>query len=408
MFSRREYFSTETAKIRSMMTTNEVLSRWVDQVYPTKEEFLTALEKRKLKIYLGVDPTGPDLHLGHSTNLLLLKYFQELGHKIIFLIGDFTAMIGDPTGREESRKKLSQEEVRKNGRKFKEQAGKIIKFSGSNPAALEFNSRWWGKMTLSEGLSIGYNFTLQQLIERDMFQKRLKRNEPISFPEAFYPILQGYDSVALDVDVEVGGTDQTFNMLAGRELLKKLKGKEKFVITTTLLENPKTGKKLMSKTEGNYVGLSMLPQDMFGAVMALPDEAVVPVFELCTEVPSAKIAELKNLLVSAPVKAKKTLALEITRIYHGDKRAEESQKEFEGVFSRGGTPEDAPVWKVAGEKIDLVDLLAGKRIVGSKSEARRLIEQGGVTLNRQKLTNPEQILSKGVLRIGKKTFIKIE
>lgn len=400
-----------------MLTTKEALNRWVDDIYPTKEEFLAAAKKRKFKIYLGIDPTGSDLHLGHSTNLLLLKHFQKLGHKIVLLIGDFTAMIGDPSGKETSRKRLTPKEVLQNARTFKDQAAKILSFSGYNPAKIEYNSKWWGKMSLAEGLSIGYRFTLQQLIERDMFQKRLQRNEPISFPEAFYPILQGYDSVALNVDAEVGGTDQTFNMLAGRELMKKLKNKEKFVITTKLLENPKTGKKLMSKTEGNYVSLNMSPGDMFGAIMALPDEVVVQVFELCTELPPEEFRDLE------PLAAKKRLAREIVKLYHDEKEAEKATEDFEE--RHGAKP--LPTFTVSAEdyiqrtrdrfgSIYASSPTVGTAVtvsgfVGSASEANRLIEQGAVKEDGHKLIDPQasmNAISKDrTLEIGKRGYFKI-
>lgn len=389
------------------MTTEEVLTRWADRVYPSREALAEAARKRKLKIYLGIDPTGPELHLGHSTNLLLLKHFQKLGHQVVFLIGDATAMIGDPSGKESTRKPLSRREVLRNAATYQHQAGKIIRF-GLGGAKLDFNSRWWGKMGFMEGLKLSYFTTVNQLIERDLFQKRLKRGGSISPAELLYPFLQGYDSVFMDVDVEVGGTDQTFNMLMGRELMKKTRGKEKFVITTRLLENPKTGKKLMSKSEGNYIPIELPSAEMFGAVMALPDEAVLPCLELCTEVSQKTIDQFKKDVTIRPAEVKKSLAFEITRMYHGNKAAVSALNEFETVFSKRGIPTDVPVWKIAGKKVVLSDLLTEKGLVKSKSEVRRLLSQGGISLNNRKISEEELIFGKGILKIGRRIFVKIE
>ncbi len=389
------------------MTTEEVLSRWVDTVYPSKEALKQELEKRKLKIYLGADPTGPELHLGHSTNLLLLRHFQRLGHQIIFLVGDATALIGDPSGRETARRPLTREEVRRNARTYQRQVGKILRF-GWGGARLEFNSRWWGRMGFLEGLKLSYFTTVNQLIERDMFQKRLKKGGSISPAELLYPFMQGYDSVIMGVDAEVGGTDQTFNMLMGRELAKKIRGKEKFVITTKLLENPKTGQKLMNKSTGSYIPITLPAREMFGSVMALPDEAVIPCFELCTEVSSKALDQFRRDMLRHPAEVKKSLAFEITRIYHGSKAAIQAFNEFETVFSKGGAPTDLPTWRLAGKEVVLADLLTKKKIISSRSEVRRLLAQGAIRLNNQKLTADKLVLRKGILKIGRRIFVKIE
>ena len=221
----------------------EILNRWTDKIYPSRKKFLEALNSRKLVIYHGVDPTAPDLHLGHSTNYLLLRKFQDLGHKIILLMGDFTAQIGDPTGKISARKPLTKRQVLKNCKTYKEQVGKILDFkSKKNPVQIKFNSQWLGNMKLENMMELMAKFTQGQMIKRNMFQERLKKGQEIYLTEFLYPLLQGYDSVAMNVDVEVGGTDQTFNMLVGRKLMRKYQQKEKFVITTPLLENPKLEK----------------------------------------------------------------------------------------------------------------------------------------------------------------------
>src|SRR6266403_2544048 len=228
----------------------EVLTRSIDTVYPSKEVVLKALSSGKpLRIYMGIDPTATYVHLGHSTNYIILKRFHELGHKIIVLIGDFTAMIGDPSDKSAARKKLTKEDVENNLKTFKEQIGKILDFSNKeNPIEFRFNSEWLAKLTFEDSVALASHFTVQQMIERDTFEKRLKDQKPLYVHEFFYPLMQGYDSVALEADIEIGGTDQTFNMLAGRTLVKTYKQREKFVISTTLLENPVTGEKLMSKS----------------------------------------------------------------------------------------------------------------------------------------------------------------
>lgn len=384
----------------------EWLGRWGDKIYPSKQAFLDEFKKRKLVIYHGVDPTAPDLHLGHSTNYLLLRKFQKMGHKIILLIGDFTAQIGDPTGRISARKALTKEEILKNCRTYKEQAGKILDFkSKNNPVQIKLNSQWYEKISFPEVMRLMVNFTHGQMIKRNMFQQRLKKGQEINFIEFIYPILQGYDSVVIDVDAEVGGTDQTFNMMVGRNLLKKYKNKKKFVVTTKLLENPKTGKKLMSKSEGGYIALSDSAKDMFGKIMALPDEAIVPCFELCTEF---DLKEIKSIKSSKDLKVK--LAKEIVKMYHGNKEAEEAEKEFNRVFRDKETPTDIPEIKIKAKRINILDLLKQTGLVSSKAEARRLVEQGGVKID-DKIEKDWQAvieLKKGlVIRAGKRKFAKI-
>ena len=262
----------------------EVLSRGVGKIYPSYE----ALEKlllsgKKIKLYCGYDPSSSSLHLGHAISLRKLGQFQKLGHEVIMLIGDFTGMIGDPTDKLATRKKLTRQEVLKNAKNYKKIASKFISFTGINAAKLKYNSQWLDKLTFKDLVEITSNFTVQQMIERDMFQERFKNNKPIYFHEFLYPMAQGYDSVAMDIDLEVGGNDQTFNMLVGRTLMKCLKGKEKFVLTMKLLIDS-TGKK-MSKSEGNMVALDEKPIEMFGKIMSWPDEIMLAGFELLTDVP---------------------------------------------------------------------------------------------------------------------------
>jgi len=385
------------------LTIEECLERWGDKIYPSKEEFLKELKKRKLTIYHGVDPTAPDLHLGHSTNYLLLKKFQEAGHKVIILIGSFTAQIGDPTGKDSTRKPLSKKDVLNNAKTYKKQIGKILDFtSKNNPIKVEFNNKWYEKMEIADFMKLMSHFTYGQMIKRNMFQQRLKNNQEINFTEFVYPMLQGYDSVAMNVDAEIGGTDQMFNMMRGRDLLKNYKGKDKFVITTKLLENPKTGKKLMSKSEGDYVALNDSPKDMFGKIMALPDEAITPCFRLCTI--------LEQTTTANPRDAKVRLAKEIVRMYHGEKEAEKAEEEFNSVFKEKNNPTNIPEVKIKEKELNILDLLAKTKLVSSKAEARRMVEQGGVKINNDIKNDWKEVveIKKGsVIQIGKRRFIKI-
>lgn len=385
----------------------EVISRSVEKIYPSRE----ALEKvllggRKLRLYLGVDPTGPHLHLGHLTNLLVLKRFQALGHKVIFLIGDFTGRIGDPSGRDTARKPLSESEVKNNLKTFRGQASRIVKFSRKNAAQVLFNSKWHKTLRFGGVLEIARHFTVGQIIKRDMFRRRLREGKDINLVEFLYPLMQGYDSVVLNVDLEVGGTDQTFNMLRGRDLMKAYRNKEKFVLTTKLLENPKTGKKLMNKSEGGLINLDDEASEIFGKVMALPDEAIRPLAELSTEMP---IEEVQSLGRMRPKDAKAKVGEAVVEAVWGPRAAREAASKFDKLFSRKETTGKLPFLKIK-EKMAVVDLVISAGAAKSRSEARRLIIQGGVRVDGKAKLNPGDILNlKGgeVLKVGKKKFFRI-
>lgn len=390
----------------------EVLSRSVDHIYPSKEAFDQLLKSGKqLRIYMGIDPTATYVHLGHATNYIILKRLHDLGHKIVVLIGDFTAMIGDPSDKNAARQRLTKEDVQENLKTFKEQIGKILNFNDEkNPIEIRFNSDWLAKLTFEDSIGLAANFTVQQMIERDNFQKRIKENKPLYVHEFFYPLMQGYDSVALDADVEIGGTDQTFNMLAGRTLLKSYKNKEKIVVTTTLLENPVTGEKLMSKSLGTGIALNENPTNMFGKTMALPDEAVIQCFIDCTYLSMNQIAQIRTNLESGtnPRDVKMALAKEIVKMYHGSEVADKAEEYFVSTFQKKEIPDDVEEIKVsAGTK--LVDILAEKGIVKSKSDFRRLIDEGAIAwVQGEKISDPNFVLeTEGVLKVGKKRFVKI-
>ena len=389
---------------------NELLTRGVAAIYPSKEFLESRLKSGdKLTIYHGVDPTGPTLHVGHSVPLFKLAQFQQLGHQIIFLIGDMTATIGDPTDKMAARVPLTKEEVLENSKLYKKQASKIIKFSGENPAKLRYNSKWLAKLSLADTFKVYSNMTYAQTIKRDMFQKRIAEGKDLYLHEFMYPMMQGYDSVALDVDGEIGGNDQTFNMLVGRDLMKKLKSKEKFVVCTKLLTDA-SGKK-MGKTEGNMVALDEGANQMFGKVMSWADGLILSGLELCTRLPMEKIQEIKSKLDNGlnPRDAKLILAGEITAIYHGQKKAREAKKNFLAVFSDKSRMGEVKETKAEVGEL-LMEVVSREKLVSSKSDFRRLVSEGAVsnTETKEKITDPFfKITSNLTIRIGPLRFLKI-
>lgn len=412
--SNKTQVSTDDSKI------NELTSRSVDTIYPSAKALQGLLKSGKqLTVYVGIDPTADYVHLGHSTNYIVLKRFHDLGHKVIVLVGDFTAKIGDPSDKTSLRVQLSDQQVKQNLKTFKDQIGKILSFEDpDNPIEFKFNSQWLAKLSFADAVELASNFTVQQMVERDAFQKRLAAQKPLYVHEFFYPLMQGYDSVAMDVDVEVGGTDQTFNMLAGRTLLKRLKDKEKIVIATTLLENPVTGEKLMSKSLGTGVGLNESPVQMFGKVMALPDEGLVQCFVDCTYVALDQIETIKKQLATGvnPRDIKLRLASTIVEMYHSAADAEEAQQDWLAKFSsrdKDYVPEDATEVSLASLTNDDPERFAQHLIIACGvcdgfSQARRLVEQGAYKINGVKVTNLSQRPKVGdVVQIGKKHYFKI-
>ena len=389
---------------------DEVLSRGIENIFPSAD-FLKAklLSGQKLSIYLGIDPTGPTLHLGHVIQLVRLGKLQELGHQIILLMGDITAMIGDPTDKNAARKKLTHEQVMENLKEYKKQASKFISFDGENPVLLKFNSEWFGKMSFIDFLELASNGTVGQMMKRDMFRRREQEEKETYIHELMYPLMQGYDSVALDVDGEIGGNDQTFNMLVGRDLMKVLKNKEKFVIATKLLVDS-SGQK-MGKTDGNAVSLDQTPEDMFGKVMSWDDELIIHGFEIITDVPMSVLQDMADKLTKGanPKEMKMKLAKEIVSMCHSQEEAERAEKDFEKTFAKGGVPDDVAEVEVA-ENVPLVDILLTEKIIESKTEWRRLVDGGAVTemSGVEKITDANVVAKTGTYKIGKRRFIKIE
>jgi tyrosyl-tRNA synthetase len=390
-----------------------LLTHGVERVLPSADALQERLKKgERLTIYNGIDPTGPTLHLGHLLTLKKLAEFQALGHKVILLIGDFTAMIGDPTDKSATRQQLTREQVLTNCKRYKEQASRVLKFDGPNAAEMKFNSEWLAKMSFAEVIELASHFTVQQMIERDMFEQRIEEGKAVHLHEFFYPLMQGYDSVAMEVDVEVGGNDQTFNMLAGRTLLKEIKKKEKFVVATKLLTDP-TGKK-MGKSEGNMIALVDAPEDMYGKIMSWPDGMILPGFELCTDASAEELKAIAKAMKDGenPMQFKRDLAQRVVAWLVGTAQADAAAEHFTRVHSEGERPKDIPSVRIMGvRRLSLQDALVSAGLVTSKSEARRQIEQGGVKVNDVLATDEKmlvEIVPEGVvIQKGKRHFAKL-
>jgi len=393
---------------------DEVLERGVEQVLPDKPSLKKILMSgKRIKLYQGFDPTGINLHIGHLTGLRKLRQFQDLGHEVVFLIGDGTGQAGDPSGKTKSREKyFNKTELRENAKGYLRQAGKVLRFSGKNKVRIIFNSKWLNKLKLTDILDIAENFSLQQLSERDIFRRRIKEGESVNLREFLYPLLQGYDSVAMGVDLEIGGSDQLFNMLAGRTLVKRYLNKEKFVLTTPLITDS-SGRKI-GKTEGNVMGISDFPGDLFGKIMSLSDELLIPMFENLTDTPINELLEMKmGMEVGSlnPKDAKERLAWEIVKDLNSAKEADDAQENFRRVFGSGGVPEDIDVALVEhGSQIR--EILVSSKLISSNTEFLRLLNEGAIRLIGEEeiaLDDPKfKVVFPVVIKVGKKRFLKIE
>jgi tyrosyl-tRNA synthetase len=397
----------------------EILRTGAAEIVPEdelKEKIKNSLLSNKpLTVKLGLDPTAPDIHLGHTVPLQKMRQFQDLGHQAVIIIGDFTGRIGDPTGKSETRKALTEEEVLRNAETYKEQIFKIL-----DPAKtrIEFNATWLSKLSFEEVIKLASNCTVARMLERDDFAKRYQEERPISIHEFFYPLMQGYDSVALQSDVELGGTDQKFNLLMGRTLQKDYGQLPQVALTTPILEGL-DGVHKMSKSLGNYIGVYESPREMFGKTMSLPDELMIRYFELVTKVPVDEIRCLEKGLADGsvhPRDLKMRLGWEIVRIYHGDAEADQAKDEFIKMFQKKEAPDEMPEFSLAelgaskDGTIELVTLMVNAALAPSRGEARRLVEQGGVKLNDEKLSDSQAAirLSAGdILKVGKRKFIRI-
>jgi tyrosyl-tRNA synthetase len=385
-----------------------VLTENVEEVLPSKDALLSAASKKKLRVYIGIDPTSPKLHLGHAAVLWKLKELQDLGHKVIFLFGTFTARIGDPTDRGNARKPLTEKEIRKNVATYKSQASKILNME---KVEVRENAAWFTKMPLGDVLTLASHFTVARLLERDMFQKRMQEGKEVWTHELLYPLLQGYDSVMLNVDMEIGGNDQLFNMMVGRKLQSVYHKKEKFVLTVPLLLGL-DGRK-MSKTYENAVYLTDSPKEMFGKLMSLRDEYLPSYFTQCTRMGAEELKEVEKALRKKgsnlrTMKAK--LAKEIVSLYHGTKEAERAEEEFNAVFQKKETPKSISSVRLQTYTMPLTEFLLEVKLVSSKAEAKRVIAQGGVKVGGEEKKDPKESITfpKGiVVQVGKRKFLKI-
>ena len=393
----------------------ELLTRGAAEVI-SGEELRKKLEKaakegRPLRVKAGFDPTAPDLHLGHTVLIQKMKQFQDLGHEAIFLIGDFTGMIGDPSGKSETRPPLTKEQVKENAKTYMEQVGKILDLSRTR---VEFNSSWMSKVTSAEMIQLAARYTVARMLEREDFTKRFREQRPISIHEFLYPLIQGYDSVALKADVELGGTDQKFNLLVGRELQKEYGQEPQAIIMMPLLEGT-DGINKMSKSLGNYIGINEPAKDIFGKVMSISDDLMWKYYELLSDLPTAEVKKLREDVEQGrfhPMDAKKALAGEIVDRYHGKGAGRRAREEFERQFSRKETPEDIPEVVVAWEAdtMPLAKVMAKAGVAESVGEGKRLIKQGGVELDGERVKDPELRLPPGsyLIKAGKRKYVRVK
>ncbi|MED5353377.1 MAG: tyrosine--tRNA ligase [Nitrospinota bacterium] len=388
----------------------KTLRRGTAEIIDEKDLKELLAKGKPLRIKAGFDPTAPDLHLGHTVLLHKMKQFQDLGHEVIFLVGDFTGMIGDPTGRSETRKNLTPDEVKENAKTYLEQVYKILDIEKT---IISYNSEWMGKFTSVNMIELAAQYTVARMLERDDFQKRLAKNLPVSIHELMYPLIQGYDSVALKSDVELGGTDQKFNLLVGRDLQRIYGQKPQIVLTMPLLEGT-DGVQKMSKSLGNSIGVFDPPNEMLGKIMSISDDLMWRYYELLSQVSTDQLSSMQEQAKSGtlnPKDAKMNLAKEIVALYHSSDLAEAAVVEFENVFKKKNTPEDIPViigW--GSEAYNICNILKDNKLTDSTSAARRLIQQGSVTVNGEKVEDVNKEFSgdqEYLIKVGKKRFLKI-
>jgi len=385
----------------------ELLTRGVENVIELENLKKRLLSGEKLRIKLGIDPTGPKLHLGRATQLWKLKEFQDLGHQIVLIIGDFTALIGDASDKKAMRRALAEEEVKKNMTSYTKQIGQILDLK---KVEIQHNSKWLKKINIRDLINLAMRFTAQQMINRRNFKERWDTNKEIGLHELLYPLCQGYDSVAVKADVEIGGTDQLFNLMAGRKIQEIFDQKPQDLVILKMIEGLDNEK--MSTSRGNVINITDAPNEMFGKIMSMRDEMILKYFELCTQVPLAEINQLAEKLKAGanPRDLKAQLAKEIVKIYHGEKAAEQAAKEFDKIFREKELPSEIPTYNMQHIICNVTELLVKTGLATSKSEAQRLIEQGAVKINNQveKDWKKELKIEKEVIvQVGKRKFVKI-
>jgi len=386
------------------------LTRGVEIVVPSADALREKLMSgERIKAYCGFDPSGPHLHVGHAMGIRALRMLQQLGHEVIFLVGDFTAICGDPSDGK-YRKIMTEEEIQENMRGWKKQAGSLIDFGGKNPAKFMRNSEWLSKLKLKDLIELMSKTTVQQMIERELFQKKLKERIPIGLQEFIYPLMQGYDSVAMNVDLEIGGNDQIFNMIVGRQLSKIYNNKEKFVRAHELMEAPNA--MTMSKTSGNGINLDDSAQDIYGKGMSYPDELVLKGLRVMTDVPLEEIWNMEQEMKQGenPMKFKKLMAYEITKMIRGEKEAKRAQEHFEKTVQNKEIIAESIVKTRVSGTLQLIEFLKNVNDEMSVSEIKRLVEQGGVEVDENKITDPYLLIEfkKGtIIKFGKRKFFEV-
>ncbi len=402
----------------------QLITKGTVDVIP-EEEFRERLKKSiesntPLRVKQGFDPTAPDIHLGHTVGIRKLKEFQDLGHTIILIVGDYTGLVGDPSGRSATRPQLQYDQLMKNAETYQKQFFKILDKSKTE---VRFNGEWFKEMEFADVMHLAMKFTVARLLERDDFEKRMRRGIPISMHELFYPLMQAYDSVAIDADVEIGATEQTFNLLAGRTIQEAYGKSPQCVLTLPILVGI-DGEQRMSKSLGNYIGIDEPPREIFGKTMSIPDDLIYSYYQLATDVSLEQLADIKNLLEQPdvnPMEIKKELAEHLTDMYHPQGSGRQAREEFERVFSKGKLPDDMPEadesqikdWELDPDKIYLVGLMARSGLTKSNSEARKLIKAGAVSLDGEKVTDPDfefgiPAADEVVLKVGKRRFLKLK
>lgn len=386
---------------------DELLTRGVANIIANKESLKKLLESdKKLNVYLGIDPTSTHIHLGHAFPLRQLQKLAEMGHHVTFLIGDFTALIGDTSDKESERPLLTEQEIAANFATYKKQAEKIVDFSN---ISVRHNSEWLSKLTFSDIVRLTQNFSFGDFAGRELIKKRLAEGKKVGLHEALYPVMQGYDSYFLDTDLQLGGTDQTFNMQAGRVLQKNLRNKDSFIMTNEFLTG--TDGRKMSKTWGNAIWLEDTPVDIYGKVMSIQDDLILEYFTLGTNVSTAEIEIIKQRMDNGenPIEIKKELAKIIVTELHNAQEAEYAKDQFVSVVQQKGTPENIDTITLnSGEQRTILDFLTEYNLVSSRSEGKRLIEQGGVSFESTPVTNIHEVIHEGVIQVGKRKFVKIE
>jgi len=393
----------------------DLIKRGASEIIP-EQELVEKLEKsfnenKPLKIKLGCDPTRPDLHLGHSVVLRKLAQFQQLGHDAILIVGDFTGMIGDPSGRNSSRPPLSFEEARENGKSYFDQATKIL---DKNKTRIVYNSEWLGKMTFADVIKLSSKYTIARMLERDDFTNRYKNGIPISMHEVLYPLAQAMDSVAIESDVELGGTDQKFNLLVGRDIQREFGIAPQVILTMPLLPGT-DGVEKMSKSLDNYIGINETPKDIYGKTLSIPDLLIYPYFELTSNVSNEELNLIKQKLSNKEVNPrdiKRSLARKLVTMYYSDFDALKAEQEFDNIFVRKGLPDEISEWRpqTGVTEIDLLDLIVNVGFAPTKSEARRLVNQGGVSIDGNKIDDIKYVVKlqdEIILKVGKRNFVKI-